>query len=518
MARLRFVISAIDRLSNRIHGSRGLLSAVFGLGYFLLAHLIASNKPLWYDEIVTLYVCRLPEMRDVWAALLDGADANPPLFHLLTRASLGLLGDSSFALRLPSILGFAALCWSAFRFASKRVSDAAAWSGVGFLFLTGAYYYMSEARPYSLVLGWSGLALVCWQSATEGSKRLASIFGMTVCCGAALSSHYIGVLILAPLFVGELVRWRNRGRIDRPIVAGLVAALLPLVLYTPLITAAGTYGQNAGASPSIGSILFVYDALVKQGSFVFVALAVLSLWRLVSPSPPASKLNAAAPNAAPRPQVPGHELAAVMTLCLAPLIAIVGGYVMGGFIYRYAIITVAGFALLFSYAVALSSRRYSFIGGLAVVVVVATFLSREHFAIIRSLRGTESFQMPSIVTRAVKEQVVVIESPVAYLQYQHYASREVAERLYSVVDVEQSRRITGNPSPDIGLIALRKWAPIQAEEYDVFLGARSEFLVYQTTHAREFSWLLVRLSREASREVRLIAGTPAETLYHVQQK
>ncbi len=512
MARLRFVIGAIDRLSDRIHGSRGLLSTVSGLAYFLLALLIGTNRPLWYDEIVTLYVCRLPEMRDVWAALLEGVDANPPLFHLLTRASLGLLGDSPFALRFPSILGFAALCWSVFRFASKRVSDTAAWSGVGFVFLTGAYYYMSEARPYGLVLGWSGLALVCWQSATEGSKRTAAIFGMTICCAAALSSHYFGVLILAPLAVGELARWRASRSIDWPIVAGLVAAPLPLVLYIPLITAAGTYGQNAGAAPSIGALLFVYNALLTLSPLAFAALAVLSLWHFVSPA------SRADTGPIPEPRVPSHELAAVATLVLTPLIAILSGYVIGGFIDRYAIITVTGFALLFSYAVALSSRRCSFIGVLSLVVVAGMFLSKEHFAIIRSLRGTESFRMPSIVASAVKEQVVVIESPVVYLQYQHYASREVAGRLYSVVDAEQSRRITGNPSPDIGLIALRKWAPIQSEDYDAFLAAQSEFLVYQTNRAREFSWLLIRLSREPLWEVRLIAGTPAEALYHVQQK
>ena len=150
MGRLRSLISMTDGLAVRIQSSRGLLSAAFALAYLSLALLIGINKPLWYDEIVTLYVCRLPAVRDVWAALIDGVDANPPLFHLLTRASLDLFGDSPFALRLPSMLGFAALCWSIFRFASTRVSDAAAWSGVGFLFLTGLGLHRGRHAPAPL--------------------------------------------------------------------------------------------------------------------------------------------------------------------------------------------------------------------------------------------------------------------------------------------------------------------------------------------------------------------------------
>ena len=506
------LVGVAERMAVAVYRFQRLPLLLFLTGFSSLALLVGTQKPLWYDEIVTLYICRLPSMPDVWSALVDSADANPPLFHLLTRVSMWIFGESPLALRLPSIVGFAVLCWSLFRFASKRLSHASAWAGVGSLFLTSAGYYMTEARPYGLVLGFSGFALVCWQSAAEGSKRSVSIAGMALSCTAALSCHYYGVLILVPLLAGELVRWRVNRRFDGPVVAALFAAAIPLAFYLPLIASAGTYGRNASATPSIGSILPIYGTLLSHGPLLLVGLAALALWCFVPERGAAHNTASAA-----EIRIPLHEAAAILMLLLTPLTTLCCAYLAGGFIDRYAILVTAGFALLVSLAVAWLSQSRPTVAVLSLLLVAGMFAAEEHFVIIRCLRGAESFRMPPILLRAADEGSVAIENPVACLQYQHYAPPEVRKNLYCIVDPERSRRITGNPSADTGLQRLSNWASIQTDNYESFLRDHAEFVVYQSRREQEFSWLLAQLSRDETANVRLIARSTREAVYHVQQ-
>lgn len=58
------------------------------------AGLHAARKPLWSDEMSTLYVSQLPGFPSVWAALKDGVDQSLPLLFVATRASMRLFGSS----------------------------------------------------------------------------------------------------------------------------------------------------------------------------------------------------------------------------------------------------------------------------------------------------------------------------------------------------------------------------------------------------------------------------------------
>src|SRR5260370_37650376 len=74
--------------------------------YFLFSIVWASRTTLDYDEILTLNVSQIGSVRGIWDSLLAGADQQPPLQYLLSRACMGLLGEGLLPLRLPSILGF----------------------------------------------------------------------------------------------------------------------------------------------------------------------------------------------------------------------------------------------------------------------------------------------------------------------------------------------------------------------------------------------------------------------------
>src|SRR5262249_42096598 len=162
-------------------------------------------------ELFTLNIARLPTTSAVWSALLTGAEQLPPFFYVLTRGALSLFGEGNVALRLPSILGVWVMSLCLFRFVSKRSTSLYGLAAVLSVLTTGAYYYAFEARPYALVLGFSGLALICWQSLAEGKKRALSLVGFAFSLAAAVACHYYAVLVLIPFVCGEVARtWARR--------------------------------------------------------------------------------------------------------------------------------------------------------------------------------------------------------------------------------------------------------------------------------------------------------------------
>src|SRR5262245_33371124 len=160
-----------ERLADRLQRHNALFLVAFLAVYFLLTARIAAHKSYWYDELYTLYISRAATPGEVWRELAAGADLNPPLCHLLTWASLRLFGESPVSVRLPAILGFALMLLCVHRFVARRCGVVYGWLAVLFLLCSRAFNYAYEARPYALVLGFCGLALVCWQGLTEGRHR-----------------------------------------------------------------------------------------------------------------------------------------------------------------------------------------------------------------------------------------------------------------------------------------------------------------------------------------------------------
>src|SRR6185436_6336222 len=127
--------------------------ALFSIVFIGLTSLRALAKPLWYDELFTYYMSRLPGITSMWSAVKDGADLNPPLLYLATRAAHRAFGDGLIATRLPAILGFLTMLLCLFRFVARRCGATYGFAGMLFAALTGAYTFAYEARSYGMVLG-----------------------------------------------------------------------------------------------------------------------------------------------------------------------------------------------------------------------------------------------------------------------------------------------------------------------------------------------------------------------------
>lgn len=189
------------------------------------------TRPLWYDEIFTVWAARLAPSRLIEVLHLD---SGPPLFYLLCRplvlAAEGLHG-SDLLVRLPSLAAGLAVFLAA---AALPERD----SRLRFLALAAVspllILYAAEARPYAL-LGLEGLALfLLVLRAPQTRGRMAASAALSA---AALYTHYLALFLVAALVGVALARGRRRP-------AG--ALLAGAALFTPWLPVLG--GQPAAAT------------------------------------------------------------------------------------------------------------------------------------------------------------------------------------------------------------------------------------------------------------------------------
>src|SRR5882757_7803400 len=74
--------------------------------YLVAVFTLSSLKLLWLDELITLHIARLSNISAIWQALVQGADPNPPITHILVHLCRRLFGEHEFALRIPAAVGY----------------------------------------------------------------------------------------------------------------------------------------------------------------------------------------------------------------------------------------------------------------------------------------------------------------------------------------------------------------------------------------------------------------------------
>src|SRR5690349_17447753 len=111
---------------------------------------INAGRHLSFDELLTYNIAKAPTLDRVFY-FLKKWDLNPPLIHLLSHYSMRLLGDTTFALRLPSILAFYVASLALFAYVSRKIGAAYASIPVLVLWYSPMFKYATEARPYALL-------------------------------------------------------------------------------------------------------------------------------------------------------------------------------------------------------------------------------------------------------------------------------------------------------------------------------------------------------------------------------
>jgi len=247
---------------------------------FYLAIVVAQAalKLVWADELITFYISQQPGFGGIWRALQAGADPNPPLMHLLVKASTALVGGNALGMRLPAIvcvlLAIGAMWWMLGRW----VQPVFALVGMLAFMATRGFDYAYDARSYAPMMGFAMASLALWMLASDlaGWRRFEALAGMSVALAAGVSSNYYCVLTFFPIAVGEVV-----GRKWRPGVwLAMVVASLPMIAYLPLIRHnIAEFGPHAWNRPHWSMLAMSYLELVEGIFWPVLALGICAIWK-----------------------------------------------------------------------------------------------------------------------------------------------------------------------------------------------------------------------------------------------
>lgn len=475
-------------------------------------------KPFWFDELCTVIVSDLPTVGDVQAALDNVADASPLGYVLAVRVANHLVPDNHLGHRLPSVLGVVTAIACMYFFLSRRVSRLAALAGAAFLLCTLLPVYAPEARPYGLLLGCISAAMLAWQRADDGwGARIALALTFT----AAGAVHYYAVLVWPAFYVAEATVWLTTRRFRGWVWGAFLTGFIPFAIFAGrAANAKRYYGQTFWARATPARIFSAQDSLF--GGNDHWGLTIVTGLTLTLAVVWLAGRAGWTPTVLPRRErwsIPAQDVALTLMLLLLPVTSVALALVMNGaMIARYMLATVLGGALAAGF---LADQA----PGLARAMLLGLFCANYAFsfsgelktALSSSLLGQRTAQtrrMEALTELAPEPDLpVVVACGLDYLPLMYYTPASERRRLFTLIDREAAVRLTGSDSSDLALLALRKYAPVQLEDYAGFLARNREFLLV-TWSGETYDWTKPRLLGEGH-SLRLLKSVGTFNVYRV---
>ncbi|MCG3194401.1 MAG: hypothetical protein DIJKHBIC_03660 [Thermoanaerobaculia bacterium] len=193
---------------------------LFGVGariYFLFL------KPLWADEIFTLWLARLD-----LGALLSALklDSGPPLHYLVSKAVLSPTsspGSLDILVRLPSLLASLGVMGLLIYLGKRMGRPETGWlSALLYAVSPLAVFYAAEGRAYALTTFLCLLVFErCLALGEKPTPGKAVVLGVLV--ALAFLSHYLSLFVLAG--IGGAFTLRHRDKMKLWLVSAAVAAI-----------------------------------------------------------------------------------------------------------------------------------------------------------------------------------------------------------------------------------------------------------------------------------------------------
>jgi mannosyltransferase len=187
---------------------------------------------MWQDELVTLDVAlRTPAQL---LALIGEVDAVHGAYYLFMHAWVSGFGDSTTALRLPSVLAMTGGC-ACVALIGERLFGRSAGLLAGFVFASTptVLRFAQEARSYALVVMLAALSTLLLLRALDrpGPARWA---GYGICLTGIVTLNAVAMTIVAGQAI-VAARHSRRSRSWRPISGQLTAVALALLPAIPII-------------------------------------------------------------------------------------------------------------------------------------------------------------------------------------------------------------------------------------------------------------------------------------------
>jgi len=251
---------------------------VEGLLWPMLIVLAAAASRLWDlerfslsgDEAFSLVFADVP-IALAWKAMIVDA-VHPPLYYLVLRGGLALLGRTEFALRFPSVL-FGILAVPLLFALARRLTGrrGVALLAASLLALSPLHtWYSQDARMYALYVclvlatTWLFIRLVQGQAGPSADRRRTLHWGALVVVSAlAYCTHYFALFLPLVQFVFLAMTLRQHHRLLRIWVIAQVLAFAPLALWLAAVYGQGELGFGVGWIPTPG----LWDVFITLWNF-----------------------------------------------------------------------------------------------------------------------------------------------------------------------------------------------------------------------------------------------------------
>jgi len=511
--------AAAEGFSTWCDSHKGLLIALFSLFHFGVLLLVAQHTQFWFDELFTYYIALLPTVPDILSELGKAVDHHPPAYFLLNRFVAGLFSDPHIGFRIPAIAGFWMLCVGLFLYVSRRSSAVFGLLAICLAHISGARYWATEARPYSLAAGLGTVALVAWQMATDKQKRTSWLIALALSLVAAVSVSYYSVLLLIPLAVAEAVRTMRRGKADLPVWFSLAAGAASGIVYLPAVRqSVEIFNPNNWARPRAGTIPGIYASFFASLMFfmlgALLVVAVLHVFRLW-----AVESRYAGGERKVRPE----DLALGIGLLLLPVAGMAAALLVTHMLTaRYVISTVAGFCILVP-LLAFNAARGRAAAGVALLAVGGLFcLLSNASAVNHALEGQRGIvaDINGLLARvpqdAGSDLPVVFEDTHRLLEACHYSDKKLSSRLLLLTYPEAALKYSGVYYTGRGLFLLQRYAPFRVEHYSVFRRKHNKFLYFETNGGKHVTAFMMPTLQAEGARIRFLAKEGLSAIYLVE--
>jgi 4-amino-4-deoxy-L-arabinose transferase-like glycosyltransferase len=376
-------------------------------------------------------------------------EVDPVLYPEIMYAGIRLFGVHSIALVVPSLVGFLAMQVSLFYFVRRIASDRAAAFALALPTITCAFAYTLQIRPYGLLLGLFGVAMLSWQTAVRRkTSRTGALVVLALSIALAINTHYYGVLLMVPVCIAELVRARQRRRLDVPMLISLGASMAGLVLLLPFLRGVSEFRSHyKAANVAYQSITQTYNyLLLEQGTFSertnhLLAIALGLLMALVVWSCIRQRRDKTL-------SLPDAEFTFLLALAGLPVfVFLLGHFVTHAMEARYALGAVMGMVALLALALVPVLRNRA--AGFLILVVLFVGFARKGIEGVRAEQRVRQSVLSELVL-SPKIKAAILASPTQMLYTQdidlfglvafHETDPEVQRHLALVYSTEEEMR------------------------------------------------------------------------------
>lgn len=232
-----------------------------------------TANDLWADE---LFSWRLTQLGFTELLATLGADIHPPLYFLLLKAFVSIVGDSLTSLRLFQALPSIATVGLIFTFAHTRTDRPTATIAAAIMLLSPAsIHYAHQVRAYALC-EMMGVVVVLAMLRYCNTRRPIDLAAFGIAAAALNYLHFIGPFFLAGVFA-LAAYFAATGRVARPAFLAVVlalalagAALVPWLWY--LLSHSHVVATQVAVFTGIAGVVEAAKVLVKLLGGMFAAI------------------------------------------------------------------------------------------------------------------------------------------------------------------------------------------------------------------------------------------------------